>query len=63
MGHLLMENRHGLIVEALLSEASRTAEHDAALTMIGRQAGRHRATADAGAPSRPRAPGGRADRR
>jgi hypothetical protein len=43
MRHLLIENRHGLIVEALLSEASRTAERDAALTMIGRQAGRHRA--------------------
>jgi hypothetical protein len=41
MGHLLMENRHGLIVDALLSEASGTAERDAALTMIGRQAGRH----------------------
>jgi hypothetical protein len=44
MGHLLMENRHGLIVDALLSEASGTAERDAALTMLGRQAGRHRAT-------------------
>ena len=44
MGHLLMENRHGLIVDALLGEASGTAERDAALTMIGRQAGRHRAT-------------------
>ena len=33
-----------LIVDALLSEASGTAERDAALTMLGRQAGRHRAT-------------------
>jgi hypothetical protein len=32
-----MENRHGLIVDALLSEASGTAERDAALTMLGRQ--------------------------
>ncbi len=32
MGHLLMENRHGLIVDALVSEASGTAERAAALT-------------------------------
>jgi hypothetical protein len=45
MGHLLVVNRHGLIVDALLSEASGTAEREAALTMLGRQAGRHRAHA------------------
>jgi transposase len=44
MGHLLMENRHGLIVDALLTPATGTAEREAALTMIGRQAGRQRAT-------------------
>jgi len=60
MGHLLMENRllaqsgvgaplpnrasNGLIVDALLTPASGTAERDAALAMLGRQAGRHRAT-------------------
>jgi hypothetical protein len=44
MGHLLMENRSGLIVDALVSEASGTAEREAALTMLGRLAGRHRAT-------------------
>jgi transposase len=60
MGHLLMENRllaqsgvgaplpnrasNGLIVDALVSEASGTAEREAALTMLGRLAGRHRAT-------------------
>jgi hypothetical protein len=44
MGHLLMENRHGLIVDALVTQASGTAEREAALTMLGRQAGRHRAT-------------------
>jgi transposase len=44
MGHLLMENRHGLIVDALLTPASGTAERDAALAMLGRQAGRHRVT-------------------
>ena len=44
MGHLLMENRHGLIVDAMLTPASGTAERDAALAMLGRQPGRHRAT-------------------
>ena len=44
MGHLLMENRSGLIVDALVSEASGTAEREAALTVLGRLAARHRAT-------------------
>ena len=44
MGHLLMENRNGLIVDALLTPATGTAERDAAEAMLGRQAGRHRAT-------------------
>jgi transposase len=44
MGHLLMENRHGLIVDATLTAASGTAERDAALTMLGRLDGRHRIT-------------------
>lgn len=44
MGHLLMDNRHGLIVDALVTPASGAAEHAAALTMLGRQTGRHRAT-------------------
>ena len=44
MGHLLMENRHGLIVDALLSPATGTAEREAALVMLARQSGRHRAT-------------------
>ena len=44
MGHLLMENRHGLIVDALLTPATGTAERDAAEAMLGRQAGRHQAT-------------------
>jgi len=44
MGHLLMENRSGLIVDALLTQASGTAECAAAEAMLGRQAGRHRAT-------------------
>jgi len=44
MGHLLMENRHGLIVDATLTPATGTAERQAALAMLGRQPGRHRAT-------------------
>ena len=44
MGHLLMENRHGLIIDAELTPATGTAERDAALTMIGRQPGHHRVT-------------------
>jgi transposase len=44
MGHLLMENRHGLIVDTLVTPASGTAERAAALAMLGRQSGRHRAT-------------------
>jgi hypothetical protein len=39
-----MENRNGLIVEALVTPASGTAERDAAEAMLGRQTGRHRAT-------------------
>jgi transposase len=35
LGHLLTENRHGLIVEALVTTATGTAEREAALTMLG----------------------------
>ena len=34
LGHLLMENRHGLIVDATLTCASGTAEREAAITML-----------------------------
>lgn len=44
MGHLLMENRNGLIVDALVTTATGTAERDAACAMLARQPGRHRAT-------------------
>jgi IS5 family transposase len=44
MGHLLMENRHGLIADSLVTSATGTAERDAALAMLTRQSGRHRAT-------------------
>ena len=47
MGHLLMENRNGLIVDALLTEATGTAEREAAAAMLSRQPGRHRATVGA----------------
>ena len=39
-----MANRNGLIVDALVTPASGTAERDAAEAMLGRQVGRHRAT-------------------
>jgi len=39
MGHIMTENRHGLIVDARLTEASGTAERDTALDMITDTAG------------------------
>ena len=44
MGHLLMENRNGLIIDTMLTPATGTAERDAAEAMLARQAGRHRTT-------------------
>jgi transposase len=43
LGHLLMENRNGLIVDAALTQATGTAEREAALTMLDRRlaSGRH----------------------
>ena len=41
MGHALTENRHGLIVESRVSEASGTAERDEAQAMIKVVPGRH----------------------
>ena len=62
MGHLLMENRSGLIVDALLSPATGTAEREAAEAMLGRQAGRRRASlgADKGYDASSFVPGSRA---
>jgi len=37
MGHILMENRNGLVVQAKLTQASGTAEREAALSMIEAQ--------------------------
>ena len=41
-GHVLMENRNGLMVDAMLSQATGTAERDAALTMAKRYARRRK---------------------
>ena len=41
-GHLLMENRHGLAVEVLVTPATGTAEHEAAVTMVKKLRRRHR---------------------
>ena len=40
MGHLLMENRNGLIIDALLTQATGTAERNAALAMPERRSRR-----------------------
>ena len=47
LGHVLMENRTGLIVDALVTPATGTAERDASLVMIGRRGGDHRITVGA----------------
>src|SRR3954464_5039447 len=44
MGHALMENRHGLIVDGQGSEAGGTAERDEAVTMLEAVPGRHAIT-------------------
>lgn len=44
-GNLLVENRHGLIVDAEVMPADGTAERDAALAMLGQKSGRKRITA------------------
>jgi hypothetical protein len=41
MGHLLMENRKGLIIEAKLTEATGTAERDAVLATLERRSRRN----------------------
>ena len=44
MGHALMENRHGLAVDGGITQASGTAEREAALAMVGRRPSRRRIT-------------------
>jgi transposase len=47
MGHVLMENRYGLIVSPRLTTATGTAEREAAEDMLGNLRGRHRITVGA----------------
>jgi transposase len=44
MGHVLMENRHGLVISPRLSEATGTAEREEAEAMVEAVPGRHRIT-------------------
>ena len=44
MGHLLMENRHGLVVDAQVTQATGTAEREAAIAMVEALGGTHRVT-------------------
>ena len=44
MGHVLMENRNGLVVDATLTRATGTAEREAALAMLDRRKSRRRIT-------------------
>lgn len=47
MGHVLMENRNGLIMSPRLTAATGTAEREAADDMVGNLRGRHRITVGA----------------
>lgn len=47
MGHVLMENRNGLVMEIAVTQATGTAEREAALEMLERIPGRHRITVGA----------------
>jgi transposase len=44
LGHVLMENRNGLVVDARLTLATGTAEREAAVAMVGEREGGHRIT-------------------
>jgi transposase len=44
LGHVVMENRTGLIVDALVTPATGTAERDASIVMMSRRQGDHRIT-------------------
>ena len=46
-GHLLMENRSGLVVDVKLTTAAGTAERDTTLEMLGKVPGKHRITVGA----------------
>ena len=47
MGHVLMENRHGLVVSPRLTAATGTAEREAAVGLVEAVPGRHRITVGA----------------
>jgi len=47
MGHVLMENRHGLIITPRLTAATGTAEREAAVDLVEAVPGRHRITVGA----------------
>ncbi len=42
MGHILMDNRHGLVVDVEITHASGSAESEAALKMLARRHGKHK---------------------
>ena len=44
LGHVLMENRHALVVDTRLTKATGTAEREAALAMVAARPGTHRIT-------------------
>jgi transposase len=44
LGHLLMENRSALVVDAIVTPATGTAERDAAVYLVSRRPGDHRLT-------------------
>jgi len=44
MGHVVMEDRHGLVVEASVTHATGAAEREAAVAMVGEMQGGHRIT-------------------
>jgi len=44
MGHILMENRNGLVVDVAMTQATGTAERKAALEMLGKIPGKRRIT-------------------
>ena len=44
MGHVLMENRNGLVMKIVVTRATGTAEREAALEMLGRVTWKHRIT-------------------
>lgn len=47
MGHVLMENRHGLVVDAQVTQATGTAERETALQLVARRPRTHRVTVGA----------------